>query len=97
MPDILDFGNMNTASHKIKVKMGTVCSTHKYSRNVYKIFGKLNRSGHFEDSGVRCTGDDLKVFVHQIGYEDLDWINQAHYCARWRAFVYIVMVLQVAS
>jgi hypothetical protein len=75
--------------------MGRADRTEEAKKNAYRILvGK--------PQGKRSLGiprsrwvDNIKMYLREIGWGGLDWIDLAHDNGQWRALVNTVMKLQV--
>jgi hypothetical protein len=74
--------------------MGRACRTNGRKRNAYRIL-----VGKPEGQTIRKTqtqmGDNIKIYLREIGWDDMDWIDLAQDRDRWRALVNTVMNLRV--
>jgi hypothetical protein len=64
-------------------------------RNAYKVsVGKLERKGPLERPRRRWE-DNIRMYLKEIGWEGVDWIQLAQNRVQWRAFVNTVKNLRV--
>jgi hypothetical protein len=75
--------------------MGKACSTHGEKRCTYRIFvGKLE--GKRSLGKPRCRQQDsIKIYLREMKWCDMGWIDLAQDRNQWRAFVNTVMNLGV--
>jgi hypothetical protein len=65
-------------------------------RNAYRILvGKPEEKRPLERPGHRWE-NNVKMYVREIGWGGMNWINLAHYREQWRALVNTVMNLRIA-
>jgi transposase len=77
--------------------MSRACSTNGENRNAYKVLvGKPE--GKIPLGRPRCRWvDNIKIYIRDIGYDGMDWIDLAEDRDQWRALVNTTMNLRVPS
>jgi hypothetical protein len=75
-------------------KIGGACSTHGEKRNAYRVFG--GKARRKETTKKTCTWmeDNIKNYLRETGWGDMDWTNLIQYSDQWHALV-MVMGLRV--
>jgi hypothetical protein len=75
--------------------MGRACSTNWENRNAYRILaGKPEGKRPLGRSGCRWV-DNIEVYLREIGWDGLDWIDLAQDRYQWRALVNTIMNIRV--
>jgi hypothetical protein len=71
--------------------MGTACSTNGEKRNAYRILvGKPEGKRALRRPRCRWV-DNIKIYLREIGWDGMDWIDLAQDRDQWRALVTTVM------
>jgi hypothetical protein len=75
--------------------MGMVCSTHGEKRNAYGILvGTPEGKRPLRRPRSRWV-DNIKMYLREIGWDGMDWIDLAQDRDQWRALVNMVMNFRV--
>jgi hypothetical protein len=76
-------------------EMGRPCSTNGEKRNAYRLLvGKPEGKRQLGRPG-RGWVDNIRMYLGEVGWSDVDWIGLAKDRNRWRALVNMVLNLRV--
>jgi hypothetical protein len=75
--------------------MGRACSTNGDKRNAYrKLVGKPEGKKPLERTRRRWV-DNIKMYLREIGWGGIDWIELARDMDQWTALVNTIMNLRI--
>jgi hypothetical protein len=75
--------------------MGGPCSTNGEKRNAYRLLvGKPERKKPLGRPRRRWV-DNIRMYLGEMGWGDVDWIGLTKDKNRWRALVNSVLILRV--
>jgi hypothetical protein len=76
--------------------MGRACSTNRDKRNAYRILvGKPEGKRPLERPRRRWK-DNIRIYLREIGWGGMDWIDLVQDRNQWRALVKTTMNLRVS-
>jgi hypothetical protein len=75
--------------------MGGPCSTNKAKRNAYRLLVGKPKGKRPLGRPRRRWVDNIRMYVGEVGWGDVDWIGQSQNRNRWRALVNSVLNLRV--
>jgi hypothetical protein len=75
--------------------MGGSCSTNGEKRNVYRLLVGKPEGKRPLGRPRRKWMDNIRMYLGEVGWDDVDWIGLAQDRSRWRALVDSVLNLRV--
>jgi len=76
--------------------MGDACSTYGGRRGIHRILvGKPEGKRPIERPRRRWE-DNIKIYLQEVGYGDMDWNELAQDRDRWRALVNAVLNIRIS-
>jgi hypothetical protein len=74
---------------------GGACSTNGERRNAYILLMGSPEGKRRQGRPRRRSVDNIKMYLGEVGWDDVDWIDLAQDSSRWRALVNSVSNLRV--
>jgi hypothetical protein len=75
--------------------VGRACSTNGEKRNAYSILVAKPEGKTPLGRPRRRWTDNIKMYLRELGWDGMDWINLAQDRDQWRALVNTVMNLRI--
>jgi hypothetical protein len=91
------YSSPNIIRHIKSRRMRWAGHVHAWERNVYKVFMGKPEGKRPLGRPRRRWEDGIKMYLREIGWGSVDWIQLAQDRDRWRAFVNTVMNLRVLA
>jgi hypothetical protein len=71
--------------------MGRACSTNREKRNAYRILMEKSEEKRQLATPRRRWVDNIKMYLREIGWGSMDWIDLVQDRDQWRALINTVM------
>jgi hypothetical protein len=76
-------------------EMGRACSTNGAKMNAYRILMGMPERKRLLGRPRRRWVNNINIYLREIGWDDMDWIDLAENTDQWWVFVNTVMNLRV--
>jgi hypothetical protein len=76
-------------------QVGGTCGTHGGGERCLQSFGWEDRREETTGKTYAWIGDNIKMYLREIGIDGSNWIQLAQYRVQWRDFVDTIINLRV--